>query len=171
MVAFVEDARKSGMDEGRIADAVKSHVDQRIKNYYKKPDFARASDLFDIEKLKEEARADSKIEGIFYNELTDSGIQFEFQVSIGRYRADYLIKKFLIVEIDGPQHLADPAAYRRDRRKDALLQEHGCHVLRFLAEDLAEHLDATLDAIARAVTHQRQLGVGQGPPERLPWPL
>ena len=53
----------------------------------------------------------------------------------------------LAIEIDGPQHLSDPTAYRRDRRKDALLQENGCHVLRFLAEDLGKHLDATLDAI------------------------
>ncbi len=59
----------------------------------------------------------------------------------------------LAIEIDGPQHLSDPAAYRRDRRKDALLQENGCHVLRFLAEDLGKHLDATLDAILRAITH------------------
>lgn len=62
----------------------------------------------------------------------------------------------LAVEIDGPQHLADPAAYRSDRRKDALLQESGCHVLRFLAEDLGTHLDATLDAILRAVAHLRR---------------
>lgn len=62
----------------------------------------------------------------------------------------------LAIEIDGPQHLADPAAYRRDRRKDALLQEHGCHVLRFLAEDLSKNLDATLDAIHRAVAHRRR---------------
>ena len=61
----------------------------------------------------------------------------------------------LAIEIDGPQHLSDAAAYRRDRRKDALLQEHGCHVLRFLAEDLGKHLDATLDAILRAVAHLR----------------
>jgi superfamily II DNA or RNA helicase len=59
----------------------------------------------------------------------------------------------LAIEIDGPQHLANPAAYRRDRRKDALLQENGCHVLRFLAEDLGKHLDATLDSILRAVTY------------------
>ena len=63
----------------------------------------------------------------------------------------------LAIEIDGPQHLSDPAAYRRDRRKDARLQEHGCHVLRFLAEDLGKHLDATLDAILRAVAHRRRL--------------
>jgi superfamily II DNA or RNA helicase/very-short-patch-repair endonuclease len=62
----------------------------------------------------------------------------------------------LAIEIDGPQHLADPAAYRRDRRKDALLQESGCHVLRFLAEDIGKHLDTTLDAILRAIVHLRR---------------
>lgn len=62
----------------------------------------------------------------------------------------------LAIELDGPQHLSDPAAYRRDRRKDALLQENGCHVLRFLTEDLSRHLDATLDAIHRAVAHLRR---------------
>ncbi len=62
----------------------------------------------------------------------------------------------LAIEIDGPQHLSDPAAYRRDRRKDAMLQENGCLVLRFLAEDLGKHLDATLDAILRAAAHRRR---------------
>jgi len=62
----------------------------------------------------------------------------------------------LAIEIDGPQHLSNPSAYRSDRRKDALLQENGCHVLRFLAEDLGKHLDATLDAILRAITHLRR---------------
>lgn len=70
----------------------------------------------------------------------------------------------LAIEIDGPQHLSDPAAYRRDRRKDALLQQHGCHVLRFLAEDLGKRLDATLDAILRAIAHlRRQRAI---PPDR-----
>jgi superfamily II DNA or RNA helicase/very-short-patch-repair endonuclease len=59
----------------------------------------------------------------------------------------------LAIEIDGPQHLSDPAAYRRDRRKDALLQENDCHILRFLADDLSKHLDATLDAIHRSIAH------------------
>jgi very-short-patch-repair endonuclease len=62
----------------------------------------------------------------------------------------------LAIEIDGPQHLADPHAYRRDRRKDALLQESGCLVLRFLAEDLGKNLETTLDSILRAVTHLRR---------------
>jgi very-short-patch-repair endonuclease len=33
--------------------------------------------------------------------------------------------------LDGAQHLGDPVAYRRDRRKDQLMQENGYFVLRF----------------------------------------
>ena len=56
------------------------------------------------------------------------------------------------VELDGAQHLADPVAYRRDRRKDQLLQENGYLVLRFLAEDVGKELDMVLDAILRALS-------------------
>ncbi|MEP6916466.1 MAG: DEAD/DEAH box helicase family protein [Acidobacteriota bacterium] len=59
------------------------------------------------------------------------------------------------VELDGAQHLADPVAYRRDRRKDQLLQENGYLVLRFLAEDVGKDLDLVLDAILRALGHRR----------------
>ena len=48
------------------------------------------------------------------------------------------------VELDGRQHLADRVAYRRDRRNDQLLQEHGYFVLRFLAEDVGKELDFVL---------------------------
>jgi very-short-patch-repair endonuclease len=61
----------------------------------------------------------------------------------------------LAVELDGPQHFADADAYRRDRRKDALLQEHGYRVLRFLAEDASERLGEVLDRILRAASGRR----------------
>ena len=61
----------------------------------------------------------------------------------------------LAIELDGAQHL-EADAYRRDRRKDALLQENGWFVLRFLAEDVGKHLDETLDTILRALTHRRK---------------
>jgi very-short-patch-repair endonuclease len=60
------------------------------------------------------------------------------------------------IELDGPQHLDDAEAYRRDRRKDVLLQESGYFVLRFLAEDLGKHLDAVLDAILRTLSLRRR---------------
>ena len=59
----------------------------------------------------------------------------------------------IAIELDGPQHL-DADAYRRDRRKDALLQENGYLVLRFLAEDLGARLDDVLDEIARALANR-----------------
>lgn len=64
------------------------------------------------------------------------------------------------VEIDGGQHLADADAYRRDRRKDYLLQESGYLVLRFLAEELGKRLDAVLDAILRAMAYRRTHPLG-----------
>jgi superfamily II DNA or RNA helicase/very-short-patch-repair endonuclease len=80
----------------------------------------------------------------------------------GRMEVDLLCAPArLAVELDGAQHLADPEAYRRDRRKDALLQEHGWFVLRFLAEDVGKRLDHVLDAILRALVRQgNQAGPG-----------
>ena len=73
----------------------------------------------------------------------------------GRMEVDLLCADArLAIEIDGAFHLGDAEAYRRDRRKDRLLQEHGYTVLRFLAEDLAKDLDTVLDAILRVLKHQ-----------------
>ena len=60
------------------------------------------------------------------------------------------------VELDGAQHLGDPVAYRRDRRKDLLLQQSGYVVLRFLAEDVGKELDSVLDTILRSLTGNRR---------------
>jgi superfamily II DNA or RNA helicase/very-short-patch-repair endonuclease len=61
----------------------------------------------------------------------------------------------LAIEIDGSQHLNSVEAYRRDRRKDLLLQENGYKVLRFLAEDVGKCLDDVLDTILRILNHQQ----------------
>jgi very-short-patch-repair endonuclease len=57
----------------------------------------------------------------------------------------------VVIELDRAQHLCCADAYRRDRRKDRLLQENGCLVLRVLAEDVGKDLDRMLDAILRAL--------------------
>jgi len=75
----------------------------------------------------------------------------------GRMEVDLLAAEMrLAIELDGAQHL-EPEAYRRDRRKDLLLQENGYLVLRFLAEDIGTHLDEVLDAILRALTNRSPL--------------
>ena len=81
-------------------------------------------------------------------------IQFDAE---GEMEVDlYCAEAHLAVELDGPQHFTGLEAYRRDRRKDALLQENGCFVLRFLAEDVGKNLDGVLDAILRVMSHQRR---------------
>ena len=78
----------------------------------------------------------------------------------GRMEIDLLCADSrVVVEIDGAQHLADPVAYRRDRRKDQLLQENRYSVLRYLAEDLAKELDAVLDGILQSLSARRTLAV------------
>ncbi|MEX0679480.1 MAG: DEAD/DEAH box helicase family protein [Pirellulales bacterium] len=74
----------------------------------------------------------------------------------GRMEVDLLcVEARLAVELDGSQHLDSVEAYRRDRRKDMLLQEHGYLVLRFLVEDVGKEFDTVLDAILRALSHRR----------------
>lgn len=62
---------------------------------------------------------------------------------------DLLAKNLKVaIEVDGKFHFAAPENYRRDRRKDLLLQEAGYLVVRFLAEDVIERLDAVMDTLA-----------------------
>jgi len=111
---------------------------------------------------KGEARARSATEAFLFRRLeTLPQTAGEFVLNVvlpiifderGQMEVDLLCAQArLAVELDGPQHLSDPDAYRRDRRKDALLQENGYFVLRFLAEDVGKRLDHVLDAILRAL--------------------
>ncbi len=69
---------------------------------------------------------------------------------------DFLLRGGVVIKLDGAQHLADAEAYRRDRRKDALLQQNGYFVLRFLAEDVGKNLDLILDAVLTALVHREK---------------
>ena len=110
-------------------------------------------------------RARSAIEAFLYRRLetlAETAGRFRLNAELpiafdgwGRMEVDVLCEQPRIaVELDGSQHLGDAEAYRRDRRKDALLQENGYRVLRFLAEDVGKNLDQVLDAILRALSHQ-----------------
>jgi superfamily II DNA or RNA helicase/very-short-patch-repair endonuclease len=111
-------------------------------------------------------RARSASEAFLYRRLeTLAATNGKFRLNVelpipfdgwGRMEVDLLCAPSRIaIELDGGQHLGDADAYRRDRRKDALLQENGYLILRFLAEDVGKHLDRVLDAILRALSHQK----------------
>ncbi|MCU0871808.1 MAG: DEAD/DEAH box helicase family protein [Pirellulaceae bacterium] len=117
------------------------------------------------------ARARSASEAFLYRRLetlSETAGRFRLNVELpipfdgwGHMEVDLLAADARIaVELDGGQHLADAEAYRRDRRKDVLLQENGYFVLRFLAQDVGQHLDAVLDTILRTLSHRRGRCVG-----------
>lgn len=61
----------------------------------------------------------------------------------------------IVVEIDGYHHFTDLEHYRRDRRKDLLLQAHGYTVLRFLAEDVMSDARAAVAAVVELMGVRR----------------
>ncbi|HUE88597.1 MAG TPA: DUF559 domain-containing protein [Vicinamibacterales bacterium] len=108
-------------------------------------------------------RARSATEAFLYRRLEtlpETKGRFDVNVSVpiafdgmGGLEVDLLCTDARIaVELDGAQHLGDPVAYRRDRRKDQLLQENGYLVLRFLAEDVGKELERVLDSILRSLS-------------------
>lgn len=95
------------------------------------------------------ARARSATEAFLYRRLetlAETKGRFGLNVALpiafdgaSRLEVDLLCADCRVaVELDGAQHLGDAIAYRRDRRKDQLLQENGYLVLRFLAEDVGK---------------------------------
>jgi very-short-patch-repair endonuclease len=66
----------------------------------------------------------------------------------------------IAIEIDGVHHFADPDCYRRDRRKDLLLQTHGFVVVRLLAEDVVRDVRAAVTVVSQALAYR--LGEGRG---------
>jgi superfamily II DNA or RNA helicase/very-short-patch-repair endonuclease len=113
------------------------------------------------------ARARSATEAFLYRRLDtlkEANGRFRLNVALpipfdgfGTLEVDLLCADARVaIELDGGQHLADPVAYRRDRRKDQLLQENGYFVLRFLVEDVGKDLNAVLDAILRMLVRSRQ---------------
>jgi len=113
------------------------------------------------------ARARSASEAFLYRRLqtlpeTNGRFRLNAELPIpfdgrGRMEADLLCAEArIVIELDGAQHLADAEAYRCDRRKDALLQQHGYFVLRFLAEDAGKRLDHILDTILATLAHRQR---------------
>jgi superfamily II DNA or RNA helicase len=115
------------------------------------------------------ARARSASEAFLYRRLetlpeTKGRFQLNVRIPIpfdglSQMELDFVNEDLRIaVELDGSQHLSDAEAYRRDRRKDRLLQQSGYLVLRFLAEDVGKDLDVVLDSILQSLVGRERSG-------------
>jgi hypothetical protein len=60
----------------------------------------------------------------------------------------------IVIEIDGYYHFNDPESYRRDRRKDLALQQHGWLVLRFLADDVVKDIGSVVQQIEQVAARR-----------------
>lgn len=62
----------------------------------------------------------------------------------------------IAIEIDGFHHFADLDGYRRDRRKDLLLQTQGFVVVRLLAEDVMRDVRSAVNVVCQALAYRQQ---------------
>jgi very-short-patch-repair endonuclease len=60
----------------------------------------------------------------------------------------------IAIEIDGVHHFADLDCYRRDRRKDLLLQTQGFVVVRLLAEDVMRDVRSAVNAVCQVLAYR-----------------
>ena len=60
----------------------------------------------------------------------------------------------IAIELDGYHHFTDAEHYRRDRRKDLLMQTQGLLVLRFLAEDVLRDPRDAIGAVCQALAYR-----------------
>jgi len=98
-------------------------------------------------------------ESILRWHLRAAGIRFRTQVVIdGLYRADFLVGRSLLIEVDGREHHATVEGFERDRVLDRELQSRGYIVLRFTYRELLSDpasVVAAILAVIRTGRHRR----------------
>ena len=95
----------------------------------------------------------SEPEQKLWSELRDFkrhfGLHVRKQVPIGKYIADFaMLKKKLVIEVDGFQHQASKQALY-DANRDKWLQDEGYQVLRFTTGELSDSFDGCVEEIMR----------------------
>ncbi|GAB4563037.1 MAG: endonuclease domain-containing protein [Anaerolineales bacterium] len=96
---------------------------------------------------KELTPAERKLWAVIRNDQL--GVNFRRQHAIGKYIADFCcIKKKLIIELDGSQHL-EQAEY--DEKRTQYLNALGYRVIRFWNHEVMNDLDGVIRAIQHAL--------------------
>ena len=91
--------------------------------------------------------AEAKLWSILRNRQL-SGLKFWRQTPRSPFIADfYCAEAKLIVELDGDSH-SEKETY--DGRRTRIFERGGCRVIRFINDDVHQHLDGVAEAIAKA---------------------
>lgn len=140
--------RDEGHSDYEIGKAFLDYLKSETKKFYKqKKQPQKVGDIIEGHLYNiGPAKADSKIETIYYDILTANNIPFEFQYKIGPYRADFLIDKVLVFEIDGPMHDKE-----HDDKRDEYINRMGYEVLRVPAWLASVNHDAIVAEIKELI--------------------
>lgn len=95
-------------------------------------------------------RSESYPESVLRWHLVRAGMPFRIQEWIDDMRVDLLLGR-LVIEVDGRKYHDNPAAFERDRARDARLGIRGYRVLRFSYAQVMFRPDEVLAAIAAAL--------------------
>lgn len=90
------------------------------------------------------------IEARLWSELRgrrEDGLKFRRQHPVPPYVLDFASRKLkLAIEIDGPSHFVEGAAFK-DAQRTEYLESQGWTVIRFTNADVVEDIDAVIEAI------------------------
>lgn len=95
---------------------------------------------------------ESPLESIVRYRLTGARIPYSMQVSIGKYRVDFVVGNGVVVEAHGAEFHSGAADWERDRRKVAWLRSQGWDVLEFTFTQIVHEWPAVCEAIKRAIS-------------------
>ena len=117
-----------------------------------------------VEELGERARslAELRLFQLLQADATTRGLfqlnrRMPFSFGATRMEVDLVCLELrLAVEVDGYYHFRESSAYRRDRRKDVVLQHQGYLVSRHLATDVVERAGEVVRAIRTLVLRRQR---------------
>ncbi len=125
---------------------------------------AKAHVVRETENRKSASVLRSKAEAVLYEHLQqhpetkglftpNKKLDFRFGPRVAE--VDFVALSLRIaIEVDGYYHFRSNDDFRRDRRKDFLLQSRGFLVIRCLADDVIARIDEVMDLILQAVHHR-----------------
>jgi very-short-patch-repair endonuclease len=105
-----------------------------------------------IELRKEPTPAEAKLWSRIRNDQL--GVNFRRQHAIGKYIPDFVcVRKKLIVELDGSQHLEQE---EYDEERTEYLEALGYKVIRFWNGDVMNNMDGVILAIIQALENENE---------------